>query len=1434
MAGSPDVTVSGALTFTAETWDRAQTVTVSAAQDADAADDAATVSHTVSGGGYGSETVPDIAVTVEDDDELGVEVSASSLTVPEGASRTYTVVLSSQPTGPVTVTPSVKAGSSPDVTVSGALTFTAATWNRAQTVTVSTAQDADAADDAATVSHTVSGGGYGSVTASDVTVTVSDDDERGIEVSASSLTVPEGESRTYTVMLSSQPTGPVTVSPSVAGSPDVTVSPSVLSFTAQNWATAQTVTVSAAQDTDAADDAATVSHTVSGGGYGSETVPDVAVTVEDDDELGVEVSASALTVPEGASRTYTVVLSSQPTGPVTVSPSAAGSADVTVSPSVLSFTAQNWATAQTVTVSAGQDADAANDAATVSHAVSGGGYGSATASDVTVTVEDDDELGVEVSASALTVPEGASRTYTVVLTSEPSGDVTVTPSVKAGSSSDVTVSGALTFTAETWDRAQTVTVSAAHDADAADDAATVSHTVSGGGFDSVTAADVAVTVSDDETASAGVALTVSPGTVNEDAGATTVTVTGTLDGAPRTSETAVTVSVSAGTASAADFAAVADFTLTIPAGQSSGTATFTLTPVDDAIYEGDETVNVTGMAQSLAVTGAAVEIVDDETASGGVALTVSPGTVNEDAGATTVTVTGTLDGAPRTSETAVTVSVSAGTASAADFAAVADFTLTIPAGQSSGTATFTLTPVDDAIDEDDETVVVAGTTQALAVTGAAVEIVDDDTRGIEVSASSLTIPEGESRTYTVVLETQPTGPVTVTPSVTGSPDVTVSGALTFTAATWNRAQTVTVSAAHDSDAENDAATVSHAVSGGGYGSATVPDVAVTVEDDETASTAVALTVSPGTVDEDAGATTVTVTGALNEATRTSDTAVTVSVSAGTASAADFAAVADFTLTIAAGQTSGTATFTLTPVDDSINEPDETIVVGGTSPGLEVTAATVSIVNADSFPQAWIARFARTVAEQVLEAVDSRMTARSAPGLEVQVAGQRVGNAGPPADGAEQWTGSGRAAGQAFGRNFGGWPGRQNDPALRSGDASRSTIERNLLTGSSFSLTKATDGGGLVSLWGRGALTRFDGREDDVSLDGEVTSGMLGADWTWGDATAGMILSHNRGTGSYRGASDSGSVSSFLNGFFPWGRYALNERLTVWGVAGYGVGELTLTPDGEASVRTDLDLAMFAAGLRGALAQASETAGMDLAWKADGFYVRTRSAGTHRLAAARAKVTRLRLALEGARPFRLEGGATLTPSFEIGGRLDGGDAETGFGVDIGGGIAWVHPASGISADLKGRGLLAHESRGFSNLGISGSFAWDPDSASNRGPSLTLRQTMGTSATGGMDALLGRETLAGLAANDTGKGLQNRRLEIGMGYGFPAFGDRFTSTPELGFAFGESHREYSLGWRLGHGRSGLAPFEVKLEARRREPVDPGSDPDHSVRFGLTARW
>ena len=423
--------------------------------------------------------------------------------------------------------------------------------------------------------------------------------------------------------------------------------------------------------------------------------------------------------------------------------------------------------------------------------------------------------------------------------------------------------------------------------------------------------------------------------------------------------------------------------------------------------------------------------------------------------------------------------------------------------------------------------------------------------------------------------------------------------------------------------------------------------------------------------------------------------------------------------------------------------------------------------------------------------------------------------------------------------------------------------RDLLTGSSFALTGEASAGGTVSLWGRGAVSRFDGREGELSLEGEVTSAMLGADWSrspdgsgsgTGAWTAGLLVARSEGSGSYRGdgapgsgSGTGGTVSSSVTGLYPYGRYMANDRVTLWGVSGYGSG--TLTPTGDPSIRTDMDLAMGALGVRGVALEAPAEGGMELAVTSDAMAVRTSSDAVSggeggKLAAATADVTRLRLGLEGTWRGVEAGGGQLTPRLEVGVRHDGGDAETGFGLDLGGGLAWAHAERGISAELNVRGLLTHESRGFRDRGISGSFAWDPGGGSGRGPKLTLTQTVGASATGGMDALLGRETLAGLAANDNGDGneLENRRLELKLGYGFSAFGDRFTSTPELGLGLGQGHRQYTLGWRLNlAGGSGPNALELALEASRRESVNDngsgagaGSDPEHGIGFRVTARW
>ena len=430
-----------------------------------------------------------------------VTVTPTALTVEEGGSGSYTVALDTEPSGEVTVT---VGGASGDVTTSlASLTFTSANYNTAQTVTVMVAEDDDATTDpAVTLTHSASGGGYGSVSIDAVTVTITENDaaavtpsaEAAVTLSASVLTIQEGSSGHYTVVLDSQPTDDVTVTIGGA-SGDVSVQPASLTFTRANYATAQTVTVMAAEDEDATTDpAVTLTHSASGGGYGSVSIGAVTVTITENDETAVRLSASGLTVEEGSSGHYTVVLDSQPTDEVTVTIGGA-SGDVSVQPASLTFTPVNYATAQTVTVTAAEDEDATPDTAvTLTHNASGGGYDSVNIGAVTVTITEDDEAGVTLSASALTLEEGNSGHYTVVLDSQPTDEVTV---AIRGASGDVTASPAsLLFTRANYHTAQTVTVTAARDDDTDEETVRVSHAVSGGDYDSVVAPSVTVTVTD--------------------------------------------------------------------------------------------------------------------------------------------------------------------------------------------------------------------------------------------------------------------------------------------------------------------------------------------------------------------------------------------------------------------------------------------------------------------------------------------------------------------------------------------------------------------------------------------------------------------------------------------------------------------------------------------------------------------------------------------------------------------------------------------------------------------------------------------------------------------------------------------------------------------------------------------------------------------------
>ena len=250
-----------------------------------------------------------------------------------------------------------------------------------------------------------------------------------------------------------------------------------------------------------------------------------------------------------------------------------------------------------------------------------------------------------------------------------------------------------------------------------------------------------VTITDNDSPPTAATLTVTPGEVSEEAGATVFLVTAAFsDGSPRSVDTPITLSVEGAVLTGEDgnptnAAAATDFTvdevtLTIPAGEMDAIATLTLTPADDAMAEGDETLLVDGTADNLTITPAPLAILDNDHEPTGIDLSVAPLEVYEGDGAAVLQMTATLvGGGALTEDTPVSLGVHDVTAIAGkDYVAPSDVTLTIPAGSLTGAETLTLTVMDDDLHEGTEQLAVRGsnTIPGLPVAGVRVSIADDD------------------------------------------------------------------------------------------------------------------------------------------------------------------------------------------------------------------------------------------------------------------------------------------------------------------------------------------------------------------------------------------------------------------------------------------------------------------------------------------------------------------------------------------------------------------------------------------------------------------------------------------------------------------------------------------------------------------------------------
>ncbi len=725
----------------------------------------------------------------------------------------------------------------------------------------------------------------------------------------------------------------------------------------------------------------------------------------------------------------------------------------------------------------------------------------------------------------------------------------------------------------------------------------------------------------------------------------------------------------------------------------------------------------------------------------------------------------------------------------------------------------------------------------------AVEL-DNDTPGVTVTPTILTVPEGGSATYAVVLDTEPSGDVMIALSFAAGSDEDITAdktSLAFTPDNWNAAQEITVSAAEDDDALNGAATIEHAASGGGYGDATVSSVTAVELDNDTPGVTVTPTIL--TVPEGGSATYAVVL----DTEPSGDVMIALSFAAGS----DEDITADKTsLAFTPDNWNAAQEITVSAAEDPDSEDDAALLNHRASGGdySEVTIPDVAIKVIDEHSgfdvSAWLARYSRMSADHLLSSVERRMerVGRDASGMQASFAGQRLAFGDAPARPGTAFSGAAAlwSASQDYttgGGDYGDGSGHgaplKNSYGISSGLNGAARRYRNLtlrdaLSRSAFRYAREMSSGNTLGIWGQGTFSRFSGSEAGADITGDVMSGTIGVDNRFAGGLHGLAVSRSESEGTYRIAGEENlSLSATLTGVYPYARYRITNRMQVWGAIGYGVGSLRLERDSLASLSStsDLSMALGSVGMSGDIVSAGSQ-GFGLSWQTDAMLLRSSLDASRSLTAATATVHRLRMGLKSTFIIRMSDRASLAPKLRLGVRRDGGDAEQGMGMDVAGGLGFMHSAWGLRVQIDMHGLVAHEDSDFEEWGASGMILFDRSPSSDLGASLQIIPSWGSLpfSMGGMRSLWPRETAAGLAGLRRADVAEDRslRLDSRFDYGFTA-GEHGVATPyasvsvsgdkaqsasagaDLEIGGGLDYSNRSLGLRMQAGMRGLAAAE-----------------------------
>ncbi len=494
-----------------------------------------------------------------------------------------------------------------------------------------------------------------------------------------------------------------------------------------------------------------------------------------------------------------------------------------------------------------------------------------------------------------------------------------------------------------------------------------------------------------------------------------------------------------------------------------------------------------------------------------------------------------------------------------------------------------------------------------------------------------------------------------------------------------------------------------------------------------------------------------------------------------------------------------------------------------------------IVRESALAQAWLSRFGRAASDHTAQAIARRLEAGQRE-TQVTVAGRRLDGLWAGVRSGEMPLGDFRLGGMPLGGLAMGnvdlgsavneMLTRAAGPGIRglasgrrpSGGADTRSVEeegfrpalpdfgfrlpamKEALLGSSFYVESGAqqDGGGgrIWAAWGNVAATHFEGAASGLALRGDVVTATVGLDRQWRTLLVGLALSRSTGEGAY--GAGAGTMTSTLTSVHPYLRYRLAERAQLWGATGWGRGGMLLTPGRGAAIETDLSAAMAALGGRAVLRRTGgeSESSIEIAMRSDLLWTSTSSDEAGVLAEATGVASRGRLILEGV--GRISGlGGVLRPSVEGGMRYDGGDAETGAGLEVGTGLDWTR--GGLVLRINGRMLLAYSDDSYEEWGYGGSLIYESGAADGRGLRMQLGSSTGATASG-VRSLWTLENASGLVLGGDMPFERRFDAEVGFGLGRGALWYPYFAADATG--------QKRLGLRLSSGQS----LEVGLEFGR----------------------